>query len=212
MGGWGSGRSWGHKAKLTAAYPSLDIRRLQRDGLLRPGLAFLCQLMQNGERTASIDLRVDVERMTLSYRYLSPESEWRRVEQQVQLERTACNYGGHRAWFRCPADGCGRRVAILYCAGIFACRRCHQLAYWSQRRSASEGAIRRAQAIRERLGGTGNMYSPFPAKPKGMHWRTYRRLRLLHDNADTHSWPTWMRRRAQTALLASHEASGHQVD
>jgi len=159
-----------------------------------------------------MDLRVDAERVTLSYLCCGPNAEWQSVEYPVHLEWTPCHYGGHRAWFRCPADGCGRRVAILYYAGIFACRRCHQLAYWSQRCSASEGALRRAQAIRERLGGTGNMYCPFPVKPKGMHWRTYRRLRLLHDNAEGHSWPTWMRRRAQTALLASHKASVHRRD
>jgi hypothetical protein len=200
MGGWGSGRSWGHKAKKkTATYPLLDVRRLEWEGLFRAGLAFPHQMIQNGERTASIDLRVDADRVTLSYRYLSPESEWQRVEKPVQLEWTPCNYGGHRAWFRCPAESCGRRVAILYFVGVFACRHCHQLAYWSQRCSASQASMRRAQAIRERLGGSRNMNCPFPAKPKGMHWKTYRRFRLLHDNADTHSWPTWMRRRAQTA-------------
>jgi hypothetical protein len=28
-----------------------------------------------------------------------------------------------------------------------------------------------------RLGGSANLLDPFPAKPKGMHWRTYRHLR-----------------------------------
>lgn len=213
MGGWGSGRSWGHKPKRnTAAYPLLDVRRLQREGLLRRGLAFPYQLIRNGERTESIDLRVEAKQATLSYTYRTREAEWQRVEQPVQIEWTACNYGGHRAWFRCPADGCGRRVAILYLVGVFACRCCLHLGYWTQRCSASEGALRRAQAIRERLGGSRNMCCPFPAKPKGMHWRIYRRLRLLHDNVDAHSWPTWMRRRAQTALLASRKASVHRRD
>lgn len=212
MGGWGSGRSWGHTAKKkTATYPLLDVRQLQREGLLRAGLAFPCQLTQNGERTGSIDLRVDADRVTLSYRCRSRESEWQHMDCSVQIEWTPCNYGGHRAWFRCPAECCGRRVAILYFVGVFACRRCHQLAYWSQRCSASEAALSLAQAIRERLGGSRNMYYPFPSKPRGMHWKTYSRLRLLHDKADAHCWPTWMRRRAGTALLASQKASVHRT-
>jgi hypothetical protein len=28
------------------------------------------------------------------------------------------------------------------------------------------------------------MTTPFPDKPKGMHWRTYRRLREEHDEAE----------------------------
>jgi hypothetical protein len=200
MGGWGSGRSWGHKAKRnTAAFPLLDVRHLQREGLFWAGLAFPHPLTQNGERTASINLRVDAELVTLSYRYSSTETEWQPVEQPVHLEWTPCNYGGRRAWFRCPAESCGRRVAILYFLGVFACRHCHQLAYWSQRCSASEASMRRAQAIRERLGGSRNMSDPFPPKPGKMHGKTYDRLRLRHDAADASSWPTWFRRRAQTA-------------
>jgi hypothetical protein len=82
-----------------------------------------------------------------------------------------------------------RRVAVLYGPSIFACRDCHRLAYDSQRTPAHDRALARAQAIRERLGGR-ETCTPFPAcKPKGMHLRTYRRLRLEAEKADARSWP-----------------------
>ena len=71
---------------------------------------------------------------------------------------------------------------------------CHRLAYDSQRIAAWERALNRAQSIREKLGGTANMHEPFPQEQKGMHWWTYWELRRLHDEADAHSWPGWIRR------------------
>src|ERR1700730_635478 len=56
------------------------------------------------------------------------------------------------AAFFCPAAGCGRRVAILYGGGIFACRRRYRLAYASSREEAGGRATRRADSLRARLG------------------------------------------------------------
>jgi hypothetical protein len=103
----------------------------------------------------------------------------------VPLSWTACNFGGERPWFVCPGAGCGRRVAILYGPGrYFLCRHCYDLVYESQRENAIYRALRRAQAIRERLGGSANMTKPFPEKPKGMHWQTCERLWWEHHEAE----------------------------
>ena len=60
--------------------------------------------------------------------------------------------------------------------------------------------MRRAQAIRERLGATRNLCLPFPDKPKGMHWQTYFRLFREHQEADGASLPGWLLRKAEKKL------------
>ena len=100
-------------------------------------------------------------------------------EYPVQIERTDCNLGGQRVWFWCP--GCGRRVAVLYGWEVFSCRHCRNLAYASQRETANDRIIRRADSIRERLGWEIGIANPRGGKPKGMHWKTYWRLRIRHD-------------------------------
>jgi hypothetical protein len=195
MGGFGSGRRRDIQTNRRAEHcPALDVRRLHRDGLLRPGQSYPYHWKRNGERAASINMTVAADRVILSYQRLIAGAAWRSERYPVLLEWSSCNYGGRRPWFRCPAQDCGRRVSVLYLRGTFACRRCHQLAYASQRIQAWERALAQAQAIRERLGGTASMYEPFPQRPKGMHWRTYYELRRQHDEANAHSWPGWLRR------------------
>ena len=176
MGGMGSGRRNQSGKNATDDYRSLDVRRWQRDGFLTPGRAFSWQWTRNGEAVASIQVRSESDRVVLSYRQRSSGGEWKDENYPVRLDWSPCTYGGQRAWFLCPAAGCGRRVAILYGGGIFACRHCYRLAYPSQRETADDRALRQAQNIRKRLGGTANMMEPFPPRPKGMRWRTYVRL------------------------------------
>lgn len=177
MGGSRSGRHYHVGSKSTTAdYRALDVRRLQRDGLLSPGQSFSCQWPCNGEQVASIQVRIEINRMILSYRHRSGDEAWQDKEYSVTLDWTDCNYGGQRAWFRCPAAGCGRRVAVLYSGGIFACRHCSQLAYESQRESAVDLMTRRADKIRARLGWDAGILNPIGQKPKGMRWKTYEGL------------------------------------
>jgi CHAT domain len=46
----------------------------------------------------------------------------------------------------------------------YRCRRCHGLQYSSQYQSAGSRTIGRLQAIRTRLGGSGDLFEPFPAR------------------------------------------------
>ena len=102
--------------------------------------------------------------------------EWQDREYSVELSRTRCNYGGERVWFRCPARGCGRRVAVLYGGAIFACRKCHRLAYASQRADVLSRALGRADKIRARLRWKPGIAFMPGERPKGMHWKTYERF------------------------------------
>jgi len=114
--------------------------------------------------------------MILNYRYKPRGGEWEDVEQVISFDRTSCNYGGFRTWFLCPR--CWQRVAVLYCAGkYFFCRYCYNLTYASQQVQRCDRLMMKARAIRERFGGSADLSAPFPEKPKGMHWKTYWRLR-----------------------------------
>ena len=124
--------------------------------------------------------------MILRYRHgggSSASGDWEDVMEPISLTWTACNFGGERPWFVCPGAGCGRRVADLYggSAGRYLlCRHCYDLVYESQR----DNKMHRAQDIRRRLGGSANTTEPYPEKPKGMHWRTYGRLKREHHEAE----------------------------
>jgi hypothetical protein len=163
MGGLGSGWRCNSKA-TTSGYDRLDVRNWQRNGLLLPGRLFVHR-QWSVEVLASQSARPD--RINLIHRP-------RGLGCPISLEWTSCNYGGFRPWFVCPA--CRRRVAILYGTFAFACRRCRNLAYDSQQDSGWNRSLRRARTTRMRLGGSASLAEPLPGKPKGMHWRTYRRL------------------------------------
>ena len=146
----------------TNELPSIDIRSLSRAGMFdRPGaLHFKSRWL--GKYSVAVDgPGVNFEGTNWS--------------QHIGVSRTPCRLGGDQAWFICP--NCYGRVAILYCSGRFACRKCHGLYYECQRTRGRYSALTKLQRIRERLGGSGNLSKPFPSRPKGMWRRTYDRMR-----------------------------------
>ena len=184
MGRWSS-------KNTTSSFRGLDVRWLLRRGHLQPGRRFSLQWTRNDEPNGSIGGHTEMDRIVLSYSQRERGEAWQPVEYPVWLDWTPCHYGGQRVWFLCPARGCGRRVAVLYGGVVFACRYCLQLAYESQREQPYQRALSRAQKIYIRLGRTSSMDS-VPGKPKGMHWRTYRRLCSRADEAEACSWPPWL--------------------
>jgi len=178
MGGFGSGRRLQSK-NTTNVYRQLDIRKLQREGLLKPGRIFSRQWKSGNKTMATVNVHTKINKITLSYKQRSNGNEWKDVSYTVWLDWTWCNYGDWRAWFLCP--GCGRRVAILYCGAVFACRHCYKLAYSCQRETSLDRVARRANRIRRRLCWEEGILNLPDGKPKGMHWNTFERLTHQHN-------------------------------
>ena len=178
MGGRGSGRrsSYGGKPETNDSMP-LDIRKIARSGLLIPSSSFSWQWTVNDRPVASIRIWVDRESLVLSYRMKSTGEV---VEQRVQMHTTPCHLGGQRHWFTCPR--CRKRVAVLYAPGrYFACRQCGGLGYATQKEGAGDRAATRADKLRKRLGWEAGILNGQGGKPKGMHWKTFLRLKSQHD-------------------------------
>lgn len=181
MGGYGSGRGVSGK-RTTSGMWRLDVRWLNREGFLTPGWCSTVNWSRNGQKASSIVIYAHEYHVVLKYRSRTPGGEWEDKEYNVALQWTACHLGGQRPWFLCPC--CGRRVAVLWGGGIYACRHCHNLAYPCQREAPYDRLLRRAFNLRDRLGWDDD-YGP---KPKGMHWKTFERLVREYRRFDEASW------------------------
>ena len=163
-------RYWGTGRRTVEQTRSLEIGPLQRDGYLSaPKQDWLIWRREGGEITGMA--RVEWDGTQLRIR-----------NQVIDIVRTPCRFGGYRLWFRCV---CRRRVSAMYSpnGGRWGCRHCYRLTYATRQAIPRDRQLLRAQRIRRRLGGSPNMLEPFPPKPKGMHRRTYDRLRHAHDLA-----------------------------
>ena len=107
----------------------IDVRYLNREGKLEPGLHFL-SWTRGGEPAGNITLRTKQDTITLMYSHSRWGGDPEQVNQIVSLTWTPAHFGGRRPWFVC--GNCGGRVAILYGPGkYFACRKCYDLTYRS---------------------------------------------------------------------------------
>lgn len=193
MGGFGSGRwlRWGTRP-TEARFHRLAMNGFTRGGWLRPGAMGTSRWFRGEIETGSIGWFVSgfddaAVAITLAYRYHGED-----ICERIELTWTDCHFGGKRPWFVCR--GCGQRCGVLYGGVRFRCRRCHGIAYESARENKAHRAIRRAQAIRQRLGGDASLLAPFPRKPPRMHWTTYWRLRHQAEAAEEESWMELKRR------------------
>jgi hypothetical protein len=163
------------------ALPSIDICDLRTEGRLSAlGKCFCLPLTPYGQVLASSG----ENQLFLLEASSSKGLDLWPVVQRVQVAWTPCRYGGRRPWFLCPVTSCGRKCDKIYLkGGFFACRKCHRLAYASQREPVRQRGLHKARKIRDSLGGSANVFEAFPGRPKGMHQASYRRLRVSHDQA-----------------------------
>ena len=164
-------------ADLCEHYNHLDLAWLRRKKLLTPGTSSSVNWTTGGRPSGSIRIEVGTDAVRLIYRTRTPGEDWEDMSEVVRFRETDTRFGGRRRWFACPR--CGRACRVLFGGGRFLCRRCHGLQYKSQYEFGWSRATSRAQKIRTRLHGSANLLEPFPARPKHMQHRTYRRLRAL---------------------------------
>jgi hypothetical protein len=182
LGGRGSGRRPSRPYRRIAenAQP-LDIRRLTRAGVL-DGRIFQWVWTIGDRPVAVLTGRLSDGNLLVWGGGVLQRLSDHGPRQALSVVWTRCTYGGSRPWWRCT--GCGGRAAVLFRpAGHYACRQCHGIVYGSQLEGLMDRALRRAQRVRRRLGGSADMSVPFPWKPKWMRWRTYRRLRWFGESA-----------------------------
>lgn len=199
MGGIGSGRRTRFGTRpLVEDFRLLDIGRLKRAGILNWPRQTVWHWKLDGRQAGKIIIDVrDRHSLVLRYRFMGvTDTDWVSVEEPIGVTWTQCHFGGERPWFVCPAirNGvpCGRRVAKLHGAGrYFACRQCHGLTYRSCNLSEDDRIFRKLENIRVRLGGEAFFDDPFPPKPKGMHWSTYRKIRAEAEELERICWAIW---------------------
>ncbi|RJP38999.1 MAG: hypothetical protein C4548_12530 [Desulfobacteraceae bacterium] len=192
MGGFGSGRRSSWAKPTTESQKRIDIRWLKNNGFLTSICLGTLSWSRGDEKAGWINYRREDDRIILSYRFREWQGEWENVTETVKIVRTACNYGGYRQWFQCPR--CRKRVAVLYGAGrYFLCRHCYNLAYSSQQEDYPNRMMRKANKIRKRLGGDeSNDLILF--KPKGMHQKTFDRLRFQALEYNNLGWVSFKRK------------------
>ncbi len=182
MGGFGSGRPSGSGRDTVESCRSLDVLRLHNTGRLQPGWSGSWEWTREGKRIGCIGLCAEADCIHLSYTVRINGGEWENVAETVRIVRVPCRFGGSRPYFICPgivdSVACGRRVAKLHSAGrYFLCRHCYRLVYSSQSEGVGDRALRRANKIRQRLGGEPGTDTQFPPRPPNMRRSTYERLR-----------------------------------
>jgi hypothetical protein len=179
MGGFGSGRP-GYGYPKAEHMKRLDIAHLERRGYLQGG-PYRYSWSCGDEPAGDIVMLALASGLKLMYRARTADDEWQDVDELVPFIWTPMTFGGQRRWFTCLS--CSRKCRVLFGGRRFRCRRCRQVRYTSQSETGADRATRAMFKIVKRLDPKESC-NDLPAKPKGMHWRTYNRLVERYDRYD----------------------------
>ncbi len=154
---------------------SIEIGELHRAGLL------------DGDRTRAISLPFrwpTIRRMRVDGYVVVLDLFEQQYPQHIRLQWTQPYFGGCRPWMLCPK--CSARVARVHqWIGGFLCRKCcGNPHYATQCKGASSRRAFAVSKLRLRLGGEASLTAPFPDRPKGMHHRTYMRLKIKAERLE----------------------------
>ena len=174
MGGSGSGRLASCMVANCEDHHAIDLAWSRRKGLLIPGSSSTIRWSGGGQQTGAVTISVSQSGLRLTYRVRATGDDWQEISELIPFTETRTNFGGTRQWLQCLA--CSRACRVVYGGARFRCRKCYGLNYESQYEAGFARAATRVHKLRDRLGHYGALGEPFPPKPKGMHWRTYRRL------------------------------------
>ena len=114
MGGKGSGNYIKRGSKPTVeTQNSLDLRWMKSRGCLYTGASGAISWSSGGQLGKKVNFFVERKEACARIQGYAPcgtnGPEMRKI---INFDRTSCNYGGTRMWFRCP--GCRRRTPVLY--------------------------------------------------------------------------------------------------
>ena len=158
-----------------ARSPKLTVERLSSDRidvheLLRAGLL----------QTVRMSVRPSfkwphISRMTVNR--FEIELEVSQIRQRIRVSWSNCFLGGQRPWLHCPF--CEARKAILLRGlGGYFCRSClGNPSYASQIKAHTAVAILRFARSGCYSGVLASLKEPFPDRPRGMHRKTYNRMK-----------------------------------
>jgi hypothetical protein len=152
--------------KLAADYDYIDVRTLHRRGMLSDSWVTFVPMLR---WPSVIKIRAARYLVLVEFRdRVSP--------QQIRVSWTRCHFGGARPWLHCT---CGLRVARLFKGlGGYYCRQCFDNPRYACQAKSTQGRLHfEACKLRLLLGGIASLMTAFPERPRGMHRKTYARLR-----------------------------------
>lgn len=147
-------------------------KRHQRKNLCS---SFLCldsfQLFKNYD-CLGFEIRAAFYELIAKYRIDRLEISTNRGFYVIPVEKQPCFFGGQRYFFHCPK--CNKRMRKLYsCEGVFLCRKCLHLGYYTQRVSPATRYSLMQDKIKAQLKQLGGSIID---KPKWMRTHTFSKI------------------------------------